>query len=788
MHSVFVSVGNFWCISSPLFTRQAKAIMRLQQFLPLITLIFLPLIIQAQQSNEDSVATPLTEVQSLAPIEVRAIRAGGNAPFAKTELTGKDLQQSNLGQDLPFLLQYTPSAVVSSDAGAGVGYTGIRLRGSDGTRINTTLNGIAVNDAESSSTYFVDLPDLASSTSSIQIQRGVGSSTNGASAFGGSISISNLEVSGKSHVDAAVSYGSFNTQKYTLAAGTGLLPGNIAFDVRLSKITSNGFVDRATSKLSAVQVQSMWKASSKTTFKAMVLLGAEQTYQAWNGVPEEKLRGSDSLLKTHYQNNIGSLYFNTKDSQNLFSASPRTYNYFTYDNQTDNYRQNYFQLFGDHEFSQKLSAHLGLFLTRGLGYYEEYKPDEKLSGYGLQPFTTTLGDTLKRTDLVRRLWLDNYNYGAVYSLFWKASRALNITLGGGWSQYLGNHYGKIIWANYGVPNQYQWYKLDAQKNDFNFYSKAEIKLAKKLTGYADAQIRTIGYFMNGFRKNPALKPAVTYTFFNPKAGLNFVLQRNVLQSQRLYASVAVANKEPNRDDFEADSNQLPKPEHLLDAEAGYAFQNDAWKISLNAYYMRYKDQLILTGKVNDVGAYTRVNVPNSYRAGLEAEAAWKPLPWLVLNANASVSQNKIDRFTEYLDNYDDGSQMSIEHKHTDIAFSPNLVSAGGATFFPFPQGKWKAFSAALLGKYVGRQYLDNTSNTARSLDPYALCDIRLAYTFTTKSFKEMGLTLLLNNVFNEQYESNGYSYSYFYGGATTTQNFYFPQAGFNCQLGLSLKW
>lgn len=759
-----------------------------KKFFSLLSICILPLCLHAQEETEDSVVTNAPQIQYLAPVEVRAIRAGEKAPFAKTELSAEALQKDNIGQDLPFLLQYTPSVIVTSDAGAGVGYTGIRLRGSDGTRINTTLNGVAVNDAESSSTYFVDLPDLASSTSSIQIQRGVGSSTNGASAFGGSISISNLDVNEKPHASAAVSYGSFNTQKYTVAAGTGLLPGNVAFDVRLSRITSDGFVDRAASKLSALQLQGMWKASSKTSIKAMVLLGEQQTYQAWNGVPEEKLRGSDSALNAHYQNNIGTLYFNSSDSQNLFSARPGTYNYFSYDNQTDNYRQNYFQLFGDHEFSNKLSAHLGLFLTRGLGYYEEYKPDEKLSTYGLAPFTTPLGDTMKRTDVVRRLWLDNYNYGAVYSLLWTPSSALSMTFGGGWSQYQGKHYGRILWAQYGVPNQHQWYNLDAQKNDFNFYSKAEIKFSKKLTGYADGQIRTIGYFMNGFRKNPDLKPAVAYTFFNPKAGLNYALKSNVLQNQRLYASVAVANKEPNRDDFEADSNQLPKPERLIDAEAGYAFQNDEWKIGLNGYYMHYKDQLIVSGKVNDVGAYTRVNVPHSYRAGLEAEAAWKPLPWLVLNANVSLSQNKIESFTEFIDNYDDGSQLNIDHKNTDIAFSPNLIAAGGAFFSPFKQGVWKAFSAEILGKYVSRQYLDNTSNSSRSLDPYTLCDLRLRYTFATKSFKEMGLTLLLNNVFNKQYESNGYTYSYIYGAATTTQNFYFPQAGFNCLIGLNLKW
>lgn len=751
-------------------------------------LFFFPFRVLAQSASTDSQAVDQIKTHALTPVEVRAIRAGSNAPYIKTEIKGAALQQNNLGQDLPMLLQYTPAVLVTSDAGAGVGYTGIRLRGSDGTRINTTLNGIAVNDAESSTTYFVDLPDLASSTSSIQIQRGVGSSTNGASAFGGSMSISNLAFDTKPHARLNLAYGSFNTQKYTASAGTGLLPGNVAFQVRLSKISSDGFVDRSFSNLSSLQLQGLWLVTPKTSIKALALLGEEHTYQAWNGVPEEKLRGSDSALRAHYENNIGSLYYNTADSQNLFGSNPRTYNYFSYPNQTDNYRQNYYQVFLDHKFSNQLSAQLGLFLTRGIGYYEEMKPQEKFASYGLPAFVPTMGDTMKRTDLVRRLWLDNYNYGTLFSIAWQPSKAWNIVWGGSWSQYQGKHYGKVIWAQYGVPIDYQWYNLDAQKNDFNSYLKTEYRASKQLQLFAEAQVRTLGYFMNGFRKNPDLRPAVSYTFFNPKAGFNYKIQDNVLQQQRVFASIAVAHKEPNRDDFEADSSHLPQPERLIDFEAGYAFKNDNWNIGLNAYYMDYKDQLILTGKVNDVGAYTRVNVPNSFRTGLEAEVAWQALPWLNISGNLAWSQNKIKHFTEFVDNYDDGTQVGIQHANTDIAFSPNLIAAGGFSINPFQTGFSKNLEIGILGKYVGRQYLDNTSNKQRSIDPYGLCNLRLHYTLTTKVAKSIGITLLLNNVLNKQYESNGYTYSFRYGATTTTQNYFFPQAGFNTQIGLSFEW
>ncbi len=748
----------------------------------------------AQTEGDDSLQTPVPTAQRpamqlLTPMEVRALRAGGDAPFAKTDISGPALQKDNLGQDLPFLLQYTPSAVVTSDAGAGVGYTGIRLRGTDGTRINVTLNGVAVNDAESQSTYFVDLPDIASSTSSVQIQRGAGSSTNGAGAFGGTVSIANLGVWETAGIGGSISYGSFNTQKYMLQAGTGFIHDKVALQLRLSQVTSDGFIDRSAARLRSLQLNGIWKIFSKTTVQGLLLSGEEITHQAWNGVPEEKLRGSDSALLTHYYNNAGSLYFSGADSANLFGSGARRYNAFLYDNQIDRYRQHYYQLFADHRFSPFVTAHIGLFLTRGIGYYEELKQDEQYSKYGLPAYTTPAGDTFNGTDLTRQLWLDNYNYGAVYSLLWDVSKQTKLAFGGAASQYAGNHYGYILWSrNGGIPDHHRWYKLDAQKNDFNVYGKAEHRIGKSLLLYGDLQVRSVGYFMNGFRNNPALRPAVSYTFFNPKAGATWFIKSTPLRRQKLYASFTAASHEPNRDDFEASPATLPQPERLYDAEGGYEISKDEWSAGVNAYYMHYQDQLVLTGKVNDVGAYTRTNVPRSYRAGAELQAAWKPLSWLSLQANATFSQNRIGDFTEYVDNYDDGSQQAITHGTTDIAFSPSAIASGGILIQPFHQSAGgRAFSLEVLGKYVGRQYLDNTGSSARSIDAYGLCDVRLRYNPAVRSLQDVGFSLLLNNVFNRQYESNGYTYSYIYGGSTTTQNFYFPQAGLNCLIGLSLK-
>ncbi len=742
---------------------------------------------QAQSENND---TSFTQ-QTLQPVEVRALRAGSNSPFAKTEITAKDISKLNQGQDIPYLLQYTPSAVVTSDAGNGVGYTGLRIRGTDVARTNVTLNGIPMNDAESQGTFFVNFADLASSTSSIQLQRGVGTSTNGPGAFGATMSISNLQQMDVAGAEIDNSYGSFNTHKHTIKAGTGLLKSGLQFDVRLSKINSDGFIDRSASDMRALQFIAGWKAGNNTNLRFMMMTGNEKTAQAWNGTPEAKLKGDNAALLNHYNNNVGVLYFTQADSVNLFTSDARKYNYFTYKDQTDNYQQDYYQLFADHKFSKYMTGNVGLFLTRGRGYYNEYKVGESFSDYGLSDYVSPSGtDTITSTDLTRQLWLDNYYYGGIFSLMYEKNKT-QVALGGGYTQYDGDHYGYVKWAQTGIPVDHRWYLLDSRKSDLNIYAKVQQTVGENLILFGDVQYRNVEYVMNGFRKNPTLKPTASFGFFNPKAGITYLLRNTNIQKQRIYASVAVANKEPNRDDFEASPVTQPKAENLIDIEAGYEINKRNWSLGINGYYMMYRDQLVMTGKINDVGAYTRINVPESYRRGIELQAAYMPAYWLRINANATFSQNKINNFVEYMDNYDDpdGNQATVNHGSTDIAFSPNAIAAGGLTFMPFRNLPNKQnVELSIMGKYVGQQYLDNTSNKTRSIDAYSLCDVRIRYSIQARPFKELSLTLALNNILNKQYEANGYTYSYIYGGSTITENFYFPQAGFNWLAGLNLKF
>ena len=713
----------------------------------------------------DTASSRLQEDHALQPVEVRALRAGDRTPFARTDVSAQEMEKLNQGQDLPYLLQYTPSAVTTSDAGAGVGYTGLRIRGTDGSRINVTLNGIPANDAESQGVFFVDLPDLASSTGSIQVQRGVGTSTNGAGAFGAAISVNNMTQLEKAGAEGSFSVGSFNTQRYTVKAGTGLLKNGLQFDVRLSKISSDGYIARSASDLKSLQFLAGWKASERTSFRFLLLTGAEKTGQAWNGVPQ------DSLQTNRQYNELG------------MKADGTFYN-----DQTDNYQQDYYQLFADHKFSNALTGHIGLFLTRGRGYYQEYRLGEAFSDYYLPDFTTPAGDTISETDMIRQLWLDNKHYGAVFSLLYEKQQT-TLTFGGSAARYEGYHYGFVKWAEYGVPADHRWYYLSADKNDVTLYGKAQQTVGRGLVLFGDLQYRYVAYDIGGFRKNPALHPEATYHFFNPKAGLSYFLRDNGTNRQRVYASIAVANKEPNRDDFENAAGSLPRPERLYDMEGGYEIARRSWNAGVNLYYMDYKDQLILTGQINDVGAYTRTNVAASYRAGVEVQAAWQPLYWLKASGNATLSQNRIQDFTEYVDDYDSGGQLAITHGTTDIAFSPAAVGTGILGFTPFrglPYGQ--RIGLDIFGKYVGRQYLDNTGDGNRRIDPYALCDVRLYYGIKAGPFREALLTLAVNNIFNRQYESNGYTFSYIYGGAIATFNYYFPQAGTNWLLGLNLKW
>lgn len=693
------------------------------------------------------------EIYVTSTIEVLSLRSGTTAPYSVTDVSRQDIAKTNLGQDLPFLLNQTPSVVVTSDAGAGVGYTGIRIRGTDVTRINVTLNGIPVNDAESQGTFFVNFPDLASSLSSIQVNRGVGSSTNGAGAFGASINMSTSDYTEKPYAEISNSYGSFNTWKHTIRAGTGLLGGHFTLDARLSKISSDGYIDRAGSDLKSFYVSGAYYGKKGTTIRANIISGREKTYQAWYGVSRE-------IMDTNRTYNV---------SGTEKPGEP-------YQNETDNYGQEYYQLFLNQKAGKHLMINVGAFLTRGKGYYEQYKAGQSYQNYGLQPMVNGT-DTTFETDLIRQLWLDNYFYGTVYSVQFTKKR-IELTAGGAYSAYDGRHYGKVLWAsNGGIPENYEWYRHSAFKNDFSIYTKLNWQVIDNLFLYGDIQYRYVRYKINGFRNNPGITTDLEYNFFNPKAGLKYLINRE----DRVYTSFAVANKEPNRDDFEAGAANTPKPESLYNLEAGYERVSDKYSFSANIYYMHYRNQLVLTGRINDVGAYTRTNIPESYRLGLELQGGVKFLKILTFTANLTLSRNRVMNFTEYIDNYDTGGQDEVQYKETDIAFSPALISSGTLTIEPV-----KRFCIDVCGKYVSRQNLDNTSRKERSLDGFFVPDIRLRYTFSWKFFRQIGINVMLNNISNSRYAPNGYNYSYISGGELVNGNYYYPQARFNFMTGLTI--
>jgi len=687
----------------------------------------------------------------LEPLEVKSIRAPEKAPFAKTNITRQEIEKSNQGQDLPFLLSQTPSVVVSSDAGNGIGYTGIRIRGSDASRVNVTINGIPYNDAESQGSFFVDLPDIASSVNSIQIQRGVGTSSNGAGAFGASINLSTNEFNEKAYGETSNSFGSFNSLKNTVKAGSGLIDGHFTVDTRLSRVSSDGFIDRASSNLKSLYFSTAY-INKRSTVRFNFISGTEKTYQAWNGIPE-------SMLTTNRT-------YNSAGTEK--PGEP-------YNNETDNYQQDHYQLFFNHSFSDDLSFNTGVFLARGKGYYEQYKAGEEFTDYGLTPPVIN-GAPVATTDLVRQLWLDNYYYGQIFSLQYKKNRN-ELTFGGGWNRYDGSHYGDVIWAQTGIPKDHRWYDLNAVKTDVNLYTKWQHSLSKRLDLYADVQYRNVHYTMEGFRDHPDVFVARDFNFINPKDGLTY--SYNGFQA---FLSYALGNKEPNRDDFEAGLTNQPKHETLHDFELGAEKRTAHVSYGATAYYMLYKNQLILTGQINDVGAYTRVNTPNSYRLGIELQGKANIARWINAAANLTLSKNKIKRSEEYVDDYDNGGQILISHKNTDISFSPAVTGGFTVNFLPV-----KNAEITLLSKYVSRQYLDNTEDISRSLQPYFVQDARFMYTIKNKLFKEWSLVASVYNVFDKKYEPNGYTFSYISSGKTTTENYYFPMAGTNFMFGVNIK-
>ncbi|UKN03576.1 TonB-dependent receptor [Paracrocinitomix mangrovi] len=700
---------------------------------------------------------------------VTALKAGEKTPTTYTNIDKEEIEKKNFGQDIPFLFRSTPSTVVSSDAGAGVGYTGIRIRGVDPTRTNVTINGIPINDSESHGVYWVNMPDFASSVDNIQIQRGVGTSSNGAAAFGATINIETNDINKKAYGVLDNSYGSFNTLKNSLKVGSGLINDKFTFDMRLSNIQSDGYIDRASSNLKSLYSSVAW-VGKKAMLKANVFMGRERTYQAWWGTPESVVFGTQEDVVAYADRN----WIFGDDRDNLLNSG-RTYNYYTYQNEVDNYGQDHYQL----HFMQSISPNLNLSIaghyTRGKGYYEQYKADDDLATYGLDSLFIG-GDTITTTDIIRRRWLDNHFSGAVFALNYNNKKGFDFTWGGAGNAYTGLHYGEIIWSEFASNSQYQdkYYQTDAFKVDVSSYVKATYEL-KKFTFFGDVQIRYIDYQFEGVDESYgeiiSLDQKVNYLFLNPKAGLMYDLN----DKHNFYASYAMANREPTRGDFvESPPSQQPNPEQLHNIETGYRMKLKKAYLNANLYYMHYIDQLILTGQVNDVGSYTRTNVSRSYRAGLEIEGGVYLMKNLSLSGNFTYSMNKIPNFTEYVDDYDNGGQIEIQHTNTDLAFSPNMIASLGLDYEPI-----KNLHLTVLGKYVDDQYLDNTSNENRMIPSYFISNFRVDYTIKDKFFKEIVLGVAINNFTNTLYANNGYTWGYYYGGEYIQENFYYPQAGIN---------
>ncbi len=718
---------------------------------------------QQLQKNKDTV--------SLQPVEVSAVKAGDNAPFAKTNFSKKDIEKVNLGQDLPFVLDQTPSVIINSDAGNGVGYTGIHIRGTDATRINVTLNGIPYNDAESSGTYFVDVPDLVSSADNIQIQRGVGTSSNGAGAFGASINISTNEYNEKPYAETDNSFGSFNTWKNTIKVGSGLLNGHFTLDARLSQITSDGYIDRAATNLKSFYLSAAY-ITKTSSVRFNILSGKERTYQAWDGVPQ------DSLATNRTYNDLG-------------TEKPGA----PYSNQTDNYQQDHYQLFFNHTFSDKLTFSTAAFMVYGRGYYQEYKgvAAETNAGdnsatsyayYGL-PNPVINGDTITNTDLTRQLWLDNHFYGQTASLQYKTKKD-EVIVSGEWTRYQGSHSGNITWAqNGGTPtDDYQYYNYPVLKTDITTYVKWQHQLNTNWQSFIDIQYRNVYHRIDGFEGNSVQLPIDTvsrnFNFVNPKAGITYT--KNNWQA---YFSYAMANKEPNHDDF-ANTVTPPTYETLHDFELGVERKQKKYSWGVNVYYMKYINQLILTGQLNSVGSPIRVNVPNSYRLGVELQGATTITHWLNITANATFSQNKIKLFTGFLSEYDASynyiGQKETQYANTTISYSPSVIAGGSINFIPVKHGE-----ISLISKYVSKQYLDNTADDSRSVAAYYAQNVRLTYSLENKIGKKATFIFQVNNLFSAKYNSTGSAYPDIENGQVVNYNYYFPMALINYMAGVNFS-
>ncbi|PCJ95446.1 MAG: TonB-dependent receptor [Flavobacteriaceae bacterium] len=721
--------------------------------------------ISAQEQQTDSTKSKTIVLDEAL---ISAIRVTKESPVTFSNLKKEDFASRNLGQDIPILMNFLPGVVTTSDAGAGVGYTSIRVRGSDGSRVNVTINGIPYNDAESQGTFWVNMPDFASSVESLQLQRGVGTSTNGSGAFGASLNLLTDAVSEEGYAQISSSIGSYNTLRNNIKFSTGLLNNHVEFSGRLSRIASDGYIDRASSKLESYFLQGAYK-DDNTLVKALLFGGHEITYQAWYGTPLARINNDQAGIEQFISDN----FLSDAEANNLRN-SDRRYNYYTYENEEDNYKQDHAQLLWNQKISENWSTNIALHYTNGRGYFEQYKVEDDFETYGFTPIIVD-GEEVNTTDVIRRRWLDNDYYGTVFSANY-INEKINLIIGGGWNTYEGAHFGEVIWSRFASNSTIRdrYYDDDSKKTDFNLYTKANYKLDKQWSLFGDLQYRTVGYSANG--RDTGLVDD-TFNFFNPKAGITYDVNNN----NNIYFSYAVANREPNRNDYESGN---PKPEKLNDFELGWRYVSPDVQINTNVYYMGYKDQLVLTGELNDVGAPLRANVGDSYRMGLEIDANIQLCNKFVWRPNVALSANMNRDFVFQRDG------VLQDLGNTNIAFSPSIVA--GNMFAYSPTDK---LQLSLLTKLVGKQYMGNIDSEGSMLDGYSQTDINVQYVIETNSFiKSIVLSGLVNNIFNKEYESNGYFYTFddtwSVANQTTTIEGagYYPQAGTNFLLGATFNF
>jgi iron complex outermembrane receptor protein len=694
-----------------------------------------------------------------------ATRASKKTPVAQTTITGDEIKQTNIGVDIPYILEMTPSVTVSSESGLGLGNTTFRIRGTDPSRINVTVNGIPLNDAESQSVFWVNMPDFATSLGSIQIQRGAGTSTNGGAAFGGTVNMQTIRPSNSPYAEISTTAGTFNTFRNSISLGTGQTGGGFSFDARYSNVRTDGYIERSAAKHQSLYAAAAWQ-DNRSFVKLSVLHGEEHTGLSWNGVPQYAIDEGNRRY-----NPMGEYY----DEEG---------NVKYYDNNTDNYLQTHYHLQYARKFSARWTGQATLHLTRGNGYYEEYRQNRNLEEHGL-PQIEINGETVKKSDLIRQKWMDNCFYGATFSANYN-SLSLQWNSGAAVNRHDGDHFGKVLWARYnnGATPDREWYRNNGTKNDFNIYTKATWQINRRINIYGDLQFRHIEYVMSGADDDlKKLDQSHRFNFFNPKTGIFF----NLNTRNSAYISFAVANREPARVDFKdaagAGAAEIPRAERLYDTELGYQFKGQNASLEINLYYMNYRDQLVSTGKLSENTGYVIMdNVPDSYRAGIEITGGVQIFPSLRFEASVTYSQNKIRNFVAYTPQYSDSENWEempqrVENLGTtNISFSPDLTGNAALRYTPV-----KNLSLTLAGKYVGKQYYDNTSSESRSLDAYFTGNFRLDYSFRLCGIN-FGVQGLINNLFDKQYISSAFIYdrAVFADGSPDSSDYrFFPQAGRN---------